>query len=90
MLKPILMALSVVILAACSGPPELVHNGSPYSVDINRDGKQVFGTAGSALSDEELKKAIASRTVCNDAKEVRNLEVKRSATGVIGFTGVCA
>ena len=89
MRKSLLTLAVATTLAACSGAPEPVHSGSPYSVDIKRDGVDVFGTAGSALTDQQLREAVAARTICNDAKEVRNIEITRGS-GAVTFTGVCS
>lgn len=90
MRNTILILVAAGAVAACSGPEEPVHTGSAYGVDINRDGTNVFGTAGSGLTDAQIQEAINARTVCNDAKQVRNLAITRSASGTTTFTGVCA
>ncbi|WP_306113126.1 MULTISPECIES: hypothetical protein [unclassified Roseovarius] len=90
-MRRVLVAIATVgVVAGCGGEPEPVHQGSASSMEVNRRGAEVYGTAGAGWTNEELRAGLNAGTVCNNNERVQNLEITRDASGRIRFTGVCA
>lgn len=77
------------LLGGCGGDTHPVHNGPDSSMEVNRRGAEVYGTAGSGWTDEELREGLNSGFVCNNNERVENVEITRDPSGKIRFTGVC-
>lgn len=90
-MRPSLAAiLATMLVTACSGDPQPVHEGSASSMEINRRGADVYGTAGPGWSDAEVQQGLNAGTVCNNNERVRNLRITRDSSGTVSFTGTCA